>query len=161
LTALLTDRDHEHLNRAIELAREAGSLGNLPIGCVICLDDRIVSEGKNAIYQPRLALDRHAELEALRALPDDVRPRLAEMTLYTTLEPCLMCAAAIMLHGIGRVVFGSTDGFGGLGATAGHLPPFFVQQYAASVWTGPADSEECDALYERVKELERARGIEM
>ncbi|KPL20945.1 MAG: hypothetical protein AMJ93_10805, partial [Anaerolineae bacterium SM23_84] len=115
MTIPLSARDHDYLRRAIELAHEAGRIGNLPIGCVICLGDEIVAEGKNAIWVPRVELYRHAELEALRALPAELAHRLSEMTLYTTLEPCLMCAGAILLHRIGRVVFGATDGYGGLG----------------------------------------------
>ena len=153
MTTTLSDRDQDHLNRAIELAHEAGSMGNLPIGCVICLDDRIVAEGKNAIWVPRFELYRHAELEALRTLPGDLVPRLHEMTLYTTLEPCLMCAGAILLHGIGRVIFGASDGYGGIGVTVDQLPPYFAEQYARTSWIGPASSRECDLLYERVMEL--------
>ncbi len=154
----LPDRDQRHLNRAIELAHQAGSAGNLPIGCVICLDDQTVAEGQNAIWQPRLALHRHAELEAMRALPDDLMSRLHEMTLYTTLEPCLMCAAAILLHQIGRVAFGAADPYGGIGATVEQLPPYFAEQFARTSWIGPTGSEECEALYRRVTELESERG---
>ena len=153
MTTALSDIDQDHLNRAIELAHEAGSMGNLPIGCVICLDDRIVAEGKNWIWVPRLAPYRHAELEALRALPGDLAPRLHEMTLYTTLEPCVMCAGAILLHQIGRVIFGASDGYGGIGVTVDQLPPYFAEQYARTSWIGPASSRECDLLYERVMEL--------
>lgn len=158
MTVSLTDRDQEHLQRAIELARAAGSLGNLPIGCVICLDDHIVAEGQNAIWEPQLALHRHAELEALRALPAGLASRGPELTLYTTLEPCLMCAGAILLHEIGRVVFGTADTYGGLGTTVERLPPYFAQQYASSRWIGPASSKECDALFKTVMELVLARG---
>jgi tRNA(adenine34) deaminase len=154
----LSGRDQQHLDRAIELAHEAGRLGNLPIGCVICLDDQIVAEGQNWIWAPRFAPYRHAELEAMRALPEDLVPRLQEMTLYTTLEPCLMCAGAILLHGIGRVVFGAVDDYGGLGATAEQLPPYFAQRYARTSWIGPAPSKECDLLYKRVMELVTERG---
>jgi tRNA(adenine34) deaminase len=153
MTGLLTDRDREHLQRAIELARDAGSRGNLPIGCVIGLDDRIVAEGQNWIWAPTLALHRHAEMEALRALPVELADRCRDMTLYTTLEPCLMCAGAIMLHSIGRVVFGAADAYGGLGVSAERLPPFFAEQYAQARWIGPAGSEECEQLYERVMRL--------
>ena len=158
MTVPLTVRDQDHLNRAIELAHEAGSMGNLPIGCVMCLDDQIVAEGKNWIWVPRFAAYRHAELEALRALPEDLVPRLHEMTLYTTLEPCLMCAGAILLHGIGRVIFGASDGYGGIGATVDQLPPYFALQYALASWIGPALSKECELLYERVMELVMERG---
>ena len=158
MTGQLTDRDREHLERAVELARRAGSLGNLPIGCVICLDDRIVAEGQNWIWVPTLAPYRHAEMEALRALPAALADQHRNMALYTTLEPCLMCAGAIMLHRIGRVVFGAADRYGGLGATVERLPPYFAQQFAQTHWIGPAQSEECDLLYERVMQLVTERG---
>ena len=119
----LSDRDHDHLNRAIELAQEAGKIGNLPIGCVICLDDQVVAKGKNAIWVPSFAPSRHAELEALRALPSDLAHRFNQMTLYSTLEPCLMCAGAILLHRIGRVIFGASDGYGGLGVAVDRRRP--------------------------------------
>ena len=155
---LLTARDREHLQRAVELARDAGSVGNLPIGCVICLVYQIVAEGQNWIWAPRIALYRHAEMEALRALPDNLLDQRMHMTLYSTLEPCLMCAGAILLHRIRRVVFGAADAYGGLGATVEHLPPYFAQQHALTRWIGPAQSEECDALYEQVMKLVTERG---
>jgi len=161
MTISLTDRDQEFLNRAIELAQEAGSIGNLPIGCVICLDDQIVAEGKNSIWVPRFEPYRHAELEALRAVPADLSSRFNQMTLYTTLEPCLMCAGAILLHRIGRAIFGASDDYGGIGVTVDRLPPYFAEQYSLTSWIGPALSKECDALFRRVTELERERGIEM
>lgn len=158
VTIRLTDRDQEHVNRAIELAEQAGRAGNLPIGCVICLDDQIVAEAQNAIWQPKLALHRHAELEALRALPDDLMPRLHEMTLYTTLEPCLMCAGAILLHQVRRVIVGAADPYGGAGVSLERLPSYFAEQYALTSWIGPIGSEQCEALYRRITELERQRG---
>jgi tRNA(adenine34) deaminase len=158
MSTSLTKRDLDHLGRAIELARQAGSLGNLPIGCVICLEGHIVAEGQNWIWVPRLAPYRHAEMEALRALPDDLLDQRQHMTLYTTLEPCLMCAGAILLHRIGRVVFGAADAYGGLGATVDRLPPYFAQQHAQTRWIGPAPLEECEMLYERVMQLVTERG---
>ena len=157
----LSDRDHVHLDRAIELAQEAGRIGNLPIGCVICLNDQIVAAGKNAIWAPRFEPHRHAELEALRALPAELAHQFNQMTLYTTLEPCLMCARAILLHRIGRVLFGASDSYGGLGIAADRLPPYFADQYSQTSWIGPAASKECDSLFRRVTELERLRGVEM
>ena len=158
MTMSLTEGDQDHLNRAIELAQEAGRNGNLPIGCVICLDDAIVAEGKNAIWVPSFAPYRHAELEALRTLPENLSPRLGEMTLYTTLEPCLMCAGAIWLHAIGRVIFGTSDRYGGVGACVDRLPPYFAEQHGRASWIGPVSSKECDLLYERVMELVMERG---
>lgn len=83
------------------------------------------------------------------------------MTLYTTLEPCLMCLGAILLHGIGRVIYGSRDPFGGAVQMTPALPRFFRDQFAKTEWLGPAFPEKCDPLYERIKELEKQNGINM
>jgi len=81
------DVDLEYLHRAIRLAREAGRVGNLPVGAVISLDGEVVAEGKNSIWVPKLSPSRHAEIEALEAVPPELlRARAEEMTLYTTLR---------------------------------------------------------------------------
>ena len=70
------------------------------------------------------------------------------MTLYTTLEPCLMCFGAILLHRIGRVVFGSHDNHGGASRVFGHLPPYFETELQALEWVGPVLPQVCDELYQ-------------
>jgi tRNA(adenine34) deaminase len=152
-----SDQDTTYLRRAIELAREAERCGNLPIGALICLDGEIIAEGMNSIWQPVVGLTRHAEMEALRSVPAHLWARSREMTLFTTLEPCLMCAAAILLHAIGRLVFGAVDPDGGAGAAVQSLPPYFREQFLQVEWIGPALSAECDPLYTRARELEYAR----
>ncbi len=144
-------------HEAIRLAQEAEQKGNLPIGAVIVLDGQIIASGRNSIWQPAIELTRHAEMEALRSLPVDFQPICAEMTLFTTLEPCLMCAGAILLHNIGRVVFGSSDPYGGVASCLPCLPPYFKQAYEAIQWIGPALPAECDPLYIRAQELEGFR----
>lgn len=141
------DRDLEHLHHAVRLAREAQRAGNLPIGAVISLNGRTVAQGRNAIWVPRLNPSRHAEIEALKAVPAELWTWSREMTLYTTLEPCLMCLGAILLFRIGRVVFGSADDYGGASCAFGHLPPHFETELQALEWVGPALPEECDELY--------------
>jgi tRNA(adenine34) deaminase len=156
-----TNMSAEHqafLCEAIRLAEEAGRRGNLPIGAVIVLDGEIVARGMNAIWQPTLELTRHAEMEALRSVPAHLWPRSREMTLYTTLEPCIMCAGAILLHHLGRLVFGATDPNGGVAACLGALPAYFREEYALIQWQGPALPAVCDPLYARIVELERVRG---
>jgi tRNA(adenine34) deaminase len=150
--------DIAFLRQAIELAREAERRGNLPIGALICLGGQIVAEGMNAMWVPRLELTRHAEMEAIRSVLEALWHRSREMTLYTTLEPCLMCTGAILLHQIGRVVFGSNDSYGGISGVLDRLPPYFQEQYALSEWTGPALAEECDPLQRRTLEILAARG---
>jgi tRNA(adenine34) deaminase len=150
--------DQSYLREAVRLAEEAVREGNLPVGTVIVLDGKIVARGKNAIWQPAIDLTRHAEMEALRSLPPDLRTRCQEMTLYTTLEPCLMCAGAILLHQVGRLVFGANDPNGGVASCLDSLPPYFKQVYLQVGWVGPALPDECDPLYVRLQALERDRG---
>lgn len=142
------------IQEAIRLALEAEQGGNLPIGAVVALGSEIVGRGRNAIWRPRTALTRHAEVEALESVPAVLWPQAANMTLVTTLEPCLMCAGAILLHGIGTIVFGSDDPFGGASVTFGHLPAFFDEVLARTRWIGPAFPKECDPLYQRISEIE-------
>jgi tRNA(adenine34) deaminase len=143
------------LERAIELALQAEREGNLPIGCVIGRGETIVAEGRNGIRFPDFAPHRHAEMEALRSLAIDDRIAGDELTLFTTLEPCLMCAGAISLHRVGRVVFGSVDPFGGAVVGIDRLPPYFEGHRRAAEWIGPALPDLCDPLYERAMALIR------
>lgn len=147
------DKDLEYLRAAIQLAREAKDAGNLPIGAVITLDGEIVARGKNSIWAPRLSPGRHAEIEALQAVPPGLWERASEMTLYTTLEPCLMCLGTILIHRIGRVVFGCHDNRGGGLCTFGHMPPAFERLSQDVEWVGPALPQECGELNQIIFEL--------
>ncbi len=151
-----SNQDVFYLHRAIQLAREAERRGNLPIGAVVCLDGEIIAEGLNSIWQPVIGLTRHAEMEALRSVPVPLWPRSREMALFTTLEPCLMCAGAILLHQIGRLIFGARDPYGGVDLAAQSWPPYFREQILRVEWIGPALALECDPLYTRVREMEHA-----
>jgi tRNA(adenine34) deaminase len=142
--------DIPFFERAIELALQAEQQGNLPIGAVICLDGEIVGEGRNAIWVPARNPNRHAEVEALRSVPEHLWDHSHRMTLYTTLEPCLMCMGAILLHRIGRVLYGSADHYGGASLVIGHMPTFFEDAISQTEWHGPAYPAKCDKLFERV-----------
>ena len=144
------------MHRAIELALLAEKEGNLPVGVVISLDGEVVAEGRSAIWVPKFDATRHAEIEALRAVPADLWKSADEMSLYTTLEPCLMCFGSILLHGIGRVVFGSSDSYGGASSVLHYLPPYFQERFEETQWLGPIMPSECDPLHERLLELEEA-----
>jgi tRNA(adenine34) deaminase len=153
----MSDTDNRFMFRAIELALLAEKEGNLPVGAVITLDDEVISEGKNAIWFPEFDANRHAEIEALRGVPPDLWDRAAHMTLYTTLEPCLMCLGAILIHRIGRVIFGSADYYGGSSSVLDHLPQYFQERIAELRWIGPVNSNECDPLFARLMELVESR----
>ena len=153
----INEFDRNCLDRAVTLALDAEEAGNLPIGVVIALEEQIISEGKNSIWHPEKNLHKHAEMEALSRIPQDLINLPDRMTLYTTLEPCVMCFGAIMLYRIGRVVYGSKDDFGGASAVFDHLPVFFNRQFQKVVWIGPAYRQSCDPLYQRLTELEQIK----
>jgi tRNA(adenine34) deaminase len=149
----LTTADMNHLRRAVQLALEAERLGNLPIGAVITLGAERIAEAGNAVLIPHYHPGRHAEMEALARVPAELWPMSRKMTCYTTLEPCVMCAGALLLHGIGRVVFGTTDTEGGAGYLLSRLPDYYSGGAAGvPLWIGPQLTEICDPLYERARE---------
>ncbi|MFQ5943255.1 MAG: nucleoside deaminase [Anaerolineales bacterium] len=147
----------QFIQQAIELALLAEREGNLPIGAVIALDDEVIAEGRNAILVPEFDATRHAEMEAIRAVPAELWASAREMELYTTLEPCLMCAGSILLHRIGKVSYGSADDYGGASVVFENLPPYFRERSVKTQLEGPILPDECDLLNERVMELVLAR----
>jgi len=101
--------DEIFMRRALELAAEAAREGEVPVGCVIVREGKILSEGRNRRETDRNAL-AHAEIEAIdRACRALGGWRLTGCTLYVTLEPCPMCAGAIVNARIPRVVYGAKD----------------------------------------------------
>ena len=101
--------DMAYMEQALALAREAALEGEVPVGCVIALGDRVVGRGRNRRERSRNALS-HGELEAIdQACKTLGGWRLWQCTLYVTLEPCPMCAGAIVNARIPRVVFGARD----------------------------------------------------
>lgn len=112
------------MRRALDLAREAAAAGEVPVGAVVTLGDEIVAETRNAM---RGSADptAHAEMEAIRAAAAKLgASRLDECTLWVTLEPCAMCAAAIALARLKGLRFGAEDPKGG-GVV--HGPRIFAQ----------------------------------
>ena len=101
--------DLDFMDKALELAREALEDGEVPVGCVIVRRGVIVGQGRNRRETERSAL-AHAEVEAIRQACAALGGwRLWECTLYVTLEPCPMCAGAIINARIPRVVYGARD----------------------------------------------------
>ncbi len=101
--------DLAFMSRALELARQAAAAGEVPVGAVVVKDGEIVAEGWN---RPIGTCDptAHAEIIALRAAGVALDTyRLTDTTLYVTLEPCAMCAGAMVHARVKRLVFGATD----------------------------------------------------
>lgn len=130
---------------ALDLAREAATLGEVPVGAVVVRDGEIVGRGCN---QPigRHDPTAHAEVMALRDAAQRLgNYRMPGCTLYVTLEPCAMCIGAIFHARIGRVVFGARDPK--TGAAGSVIDLFDVEKlnHHAEV-VGGVRAEECGAL---------------
>ena len=118
--------DRDYMEQALLLAREAAREGEVPVGCVIVRGDEIVGRGRNRRESDRSAL-AHAELEAIAQANQALGGwRLWECTLYVTLEPCPMCAGAIINARIPRVVYGAADTKAG---SCGTLTNLFALPY--------------------------------
>lgn len=102
------DTDLEPMRAALDEARLALAEGNLPIGAVIVHEGRIVARGHNGIETGENDT-HHAELAAIQSIPQFLFRHKRQCTVYTTLEPCMMCMGAIVNSGITRVVFAVRD----------------------------------------------------
>jgi tRNA(adenine34) deaminase len=116
-----TEADLAFMGAALELARRAADAGDVPVGAVVVLDGRIVGVGGN-----RREVDAdpsgHAEIVALRDAGKSVgRWRVDGATLYVTLEPCPMCAGAIVGARVARLVYGADDAKAGAVRTLYHI----------------------------------------
>jgi tRNA(adenine34) deaminase len=103
------EQDIIWMQRALELAKQGAAAGEVPVGAVLVLDNQVVSEGYN---QPIMLRDptTHAEIQVLRRGAEVLQNyRLLNTTLYVTLEPCLMCAGAMVHARIARLVYAATD----------------------------------------------------
>ena len=124
--------DTAHMTTALDLARRALAVGDFPVGCVIAHDERVIARGHRtgtageSGNKPKNEID-HAEINALRELYDtmaDIDP--STLSVYCTMEPCLMCFSAILLNGIGRIVYAYEDVMGGgCACDRSVLPPLY------------------------------------
>jgi tRNA(adenine34) deaminase len=119
------------MRRALAQADQAAAAGEFPVGCIFVHVDRIVARGarENSQLAERNEVD-HAEIVALRRLSrrsEEIRYK--DLTLYCTMEPCLMCFAALVLAGVGTIVYAYEDVMGGGTACALEgLPPLYRQR---------------------------------
>ena len=145
--------DQEYMRQALELAQEAAADGEVPVGCVIVhADGRIVGRGRNRREKGKSALC-HAELEAIAQACESLGGwRLWQCTLYVTLEPCPMCAGAIINARIPRVVFGASDKKAG---SCGSVCDLFSMAYNhhPTVESGVMESECAAELQEFFRNL--------
>lgn len=139
--------DSFFMDAAIELAKEAAAEGEVPVGCVIVRKGEIVGRGRNRRETEKTALG-HGEIEAIQDACSRLEGwRLWECTLYVTLEPCPMCAGAIINARIPRVVYGAADAKSG---ACGSVCDLFSMKFNHHpvVETGVREAE-CSALLEQ------------
>lgn len=134
------------MRRALDLARRAEAEGEVPVGALIVAGGQVIGEGWN---RPIVANDptAHAEVVALRAAASALENyRLPGTTLYVTLEPCTMCAGAIIHARIDRVVFGATDPRAGAAGSVFDLLPSDGRFNHSTACEGGVLAEECGEL---------------
>jgi len=153
-TVEFNQRDIHWMQYALELARQAASEHEVPVGAVIVRDDQVLGEGYN---HPIAACDptSHAEIVALRqACANERNYRIPGSTLYVTVEPCTMCAGAILHARVDRVVFGATEPKAGALVSAQR---FFDQPFVnySVQYQGGCLAEECSQLMSGFFELRR------
>jgi tRNA(adenine34) deaminase len=141
-------RDEEWMRRALELALRAEAEGEVPVGALVVRDDQVLGEGWN---QPVALRDptAHAEVLAMRNAAQAVGDyRLAGTTMYVTLEPCPMCAAAIAHARMARLVFGAWDPRQGAAGSAFNLVAAPALNHQVDTFGGVL-SEECGVQLKR------------
>lgn len=116
------DAHRQWMQKALRAAERAYEAGEVPVGAVVVKDDRVVGRGRNRVeqFQDPTA---HAEIIAITAACDTLETKfLTDCTLYVTLEPCPMCAGAIVHARLQRLVFGAFDEKAGAASTLYHIP---------------------------------------
>jgi tRNA(adenine34) deaminase len=141
----VTDDDTAFMRRAIELAREAEAAGEVPVGALIVRDGEILAEGFNrpiSTHDPTA----HAEMVALRAAAARIdNYRLTGTTLYVTLEPCAMCAGAMVHARVARLVYAASDPRAGAAGSVFNVVQSPALNHRLEVVAGVL-AEECGTL---------------
>ena len=137
--------EHEaYMREALRLAREAAAEGEVPVGCVIVRDGEIIGSGRNRREELQRTAS-HAEMEAIAQANEALKSwRLDGCTLYVTLEPCPMCAGAILNARIPTVVYGAREAKSG---SCGSVIDLFFENYGFQPRVyGGVRKDECAAL---------------
>lgn len=138
------DEQETYMRQALELAEEAAAHGEVPVGCVIVLHGRVIGRGRNR-REEKQRTDSHAEMEAIAEANAAVGGwRLSDAELYVTLEPCPMCAGAILNARIGKVYYGARDT--AMGAAGGVMNLFMEDFPNRPAIVGGVLAEECAAM---------------
>ena len=147
--------DEKFMKDAIRQAKKAGAIGDVPIGCVIVHEGKIIARGYNTRNKNKTVL-AHAELLAMSKACKKIGDwRLEECTMYITLEPCQMCAGAIVQARIPRVVIGSMNPKAGCGGSILNLLEMQEFNHQVNVTRGVLNQECSEMLSDFFQELRR------
>ena len=150
--------DEQYLRNALDLAREAAKRNEVPVGAIIVQNGAILSVATNRTVRDQDPT-AHAECLAIRESAEKLdRWRLDDCTLYVTLEPCAMCAGAIVLARMKRVVFGAWDDKAGMGGSVGDLLRHPKLNHRPEV-SGGILAEECAIVISEFFATRRAQGV--
>jgi tRNA(adenine34) deaminase len=148
--------DEHFMEEALRQARKAVAKGEVPVGAVLVVEGKIVTRAHNQVEELKDAT-AHAEMLAVTAAAGELDGwRLTEATVYVTKEPCPMCAGALVLSRVKRVVYGATDPRMGAAGGAMNLLQFAGMNHQCEV-TGGVRAEECRDL---LKEFFQAKRLE-
>lgn len=149
--------DERYMKEALKQAKKAYVLEEVPIGCVIVQNDKIIARGYNRRNTDKNTLS-HAELIAIRKASKKTGDwRLEDCTMYITLEPCQMCAGAIVQARIGRVVIGAMNPKAGCGGSILNLLEMPEFNHQVEVSRGVLKEECSQMMTEFFKELRAAK----
>lgn len=138
-------KDKRYMRAALKLAAKAAEMGEVPIGCVIVHHDKIIGRGYNRRNTDKSTLS-HAEITAIKKASKAMNDwRLEDCTLYVTLEPCQMCAGAIVQARVTRVVMGCMNPKAGCGGSVLNILEMSEFNHQADVTRGILE-EECSSL---------------
>ena len=147
----------EYMRAALALAKEAAAAGEVPVGCVIVQNGRIIGRGRNRREEKQSALS-HAETEAIAMANAAAGSwRLEDCSLYVTLEPCPMCAGAILNARIPKVFYGARDKV--WGACGGVVNVFMESFPQSAALVGGVLEAECAAVLSRFFQNLRKKGV--
>ncbi len=149
--------DEKYMKEAIKQAKKAAAIGDVPIGCVIVYEDKIIARGYNQRNKNKTVL-AHAEILAMKKACKQIGDwRLEDCTMYITLEPCQMCAGAIVQARIPRVVIGSMNPKAGCGGSVLNLLEMPQFNHQAEVERGVLQEECSEMLTSFFKELRKRK----
>ncbi len=149
--------DEQYMEVALEQARAAGAVGDVPVGAIVVIDDAVVATGHNrrqASHDPTA----HAEIEALRSASQVVGSWHIEGTLYVTQEPCPMCAGAVVNARVQRLVYGCDNPKAGAVNTLFQIPTDARLNHRVEVASGVL-AEQCGRLLTEFFAAIRRRGV--